>query len=132
MDGLAQSSRRPTLPTNDTLDVQELVGSIQDDGTASLKPRHKQTTYLQTADTSNSSSPTSLTSDEDVEDYDKIKLDPDTIVDGSSGGPLGDAATDDKSGQDLSLKPSRSGVGHIRQKSDTNTRQLSPDSRRKS
>ncbi|KAH0028710.1 acyl-CoA/sterol acyltransferase, partial [Aureobasidium melanogenum] len=132
MDGLAQSSHRPTLRTNDTLDVQELVGSIQDDGTASLKPRHKQTTHLQTADTSNSPSPTSLTSDEDVEDYDKIKLDPDTIVDGSSGGPLGVAAADHKSDQDLSLKPFRSGVGHIRQKSDTNTRQPSPDSRRKS
>ncbi|KAG9676928.1 acyl-CoA/sterol acyltransferase, partial [Aureobasidium melanogenum] len=132
MDGLAQSSRRPTLRTNDTLDVQELVGSIQDDGTASLKPRHKQTTHLQTADTSNSPSPTSLTSDEDVEDYDKIKLDPDTIVDGSSGGPLGVAPADHKSDQDLSLNPFRSGVGHIRQKSDTNTRQPSPDSRRKS
>ncbi|KAI4723054.1 acyl-CoA/sterol acyltransferase [Aureobasidium sp. EXF-10727] len=132
MDGLAQPSHRPVLTTNDTLDAHELVGSFEKDGTATLKPRHKQTTYPSSADTPNSTSSSSLTSDEDVEDYDKIKLDPDTIVDGSSGGPLGDTATGSKSEQDLSLKPSSSGVGHIRRKSDTNTRQLSPDSRRKS
>ena len=132
MDAKAHASRRPHLTTNDTLDANELVGSIQKDGTASLKPRHNQTTYLQNADTSNSSSSASLTSDEDIEDYDKIKLDPDTIIDGSSGGPLGDTATGSQQEQDLSLKPSRSGVGHIRRQSDTGTRQLSPDSRRKS
>jgi sterol O-acyltransferase len=132
MDVKAQSSRRPFLPTNDTLDANELIGSIERDGTASLKPRHKQTTHLQTADTSNSSSSASLTSDDDVEDYDKIQLDPDTIVDGSSGGPLGGTATASQQEQDLSLKPSTSGVGHIRRQSETNTRQLSPDSRRRS
>jgi sterol O-acyltransferase len=132
MDAKSQTSRRPFLPTNDTLDANELVGSLAKDGTASLKPRHKQTTYLQTADTSNSSSSTSLTSDDDVEDYDKIQLDPDTIVDGSSGGPLGKTASSSQEEQDLSLKPSTSGVGHIRRQSDTNTRQLSPDSRRRS
>ncbi|OBW64554.1 MAG: Uncharacterized protein AUREO_053820 [Aureobasidium pullulans] len=134
MDGLAKVSRRPGLKTSDTLDAQELVGSIAKDGTASLEPRHRQTTYIQNADSSNSSSSTSLTSDEDIEDYDKIKLDPDTIVDGSSGGPLGEPqrATDPNADQDLSLKPSPSGVGHIRRKSDTHDRQLSPDSRRKS
>ncbi|KAI4738386.1 acyl-CoA/sterol acyltransferase [Aureobasidium sp. EXF-12298] len=132
MDVKAQASRRPHLPTSDTLDANELVGSIANDGTASLKPRHKQTTYLQTADASNSSSSASLTSDDDVEDYDKIQLDPDTIINGSSGGPLGETATGSQQEQDLSLKPSRSGVGHIRRQSDNSTRQLSPDSRRKS
>jgi sterol O-acyltransferase len=132
MDVKAQASRRPHLSTSDTLDANELVGSIAKDGTASLKPRHKHTTYLQTADASNSSSSASLTSDDDVEDYDKIQLDPDTIIDGSSGGPLGETATGSQQEQDLSLKPSRSGVGHIRRQSDNNTRQLSPDSRRKS
>jgi len=132
MDAKAHVGRRPLLSTNDTLDANELVGSIAKDGTASLEPRHKQTTYLQTADASNSSSSASLTSDEDIEDYDKIKLDPDTIVDGSSGGPLGNPSTTSQQEQDLSLKPTTSGVGHIRRKSDNNTRQLSPDSRRKS
>ena len=47
MDVKAQASRRPHLSTSDTLDANELVGSIAKDGTASLKPRHKQTTYLQ-------------------------------------------------------------------------------------
>ncbi|THY09463.1 acyl-CoA/sterol acyltransferase [Aureobasidium pullulans] len=134
MDGLARESRRPGLKTSDTLDAQELVGSIAKDGTASLEPRHRQTTYIQNADFSNSSSSTSLTSDEDIEDYDKIKLDPDTIVDGSSGGPLGNAqpVADPNTDQDLSLKPSSSGVGHIRRNTDSHDRQLSPDSRRKS
>ncbi|THX06924.1 acyl-CoA/sterol acyltransferase [Aureobasidium pullulans] len=134
MDGLARESRRPGLKTSDTLDAQELVGSIAKDGTASLEPRHRQTTYIQNADFSNSSSSTSLTSDEDIEDYDKIKLDPDTIVDGSSGGPLGNAQSvaDPNTDQDLSLKPSSSGVGHIRRDPDSHDRQLSPDSRRKS
>ncbi|THX00499.1 acyl-CoA/sterol acyltransferase [Aureobasidium pullulans] len=134
MDGLARESRRPGLKTSDTLDAQELVGSIAKDGTASLEPRHRQTTYIQNADFSNSSSSTSLTSDEDIEDYDKIKLDPDTIVDGSSGGPLGNAQSvaDPNTDQDLSLKPSSSGVGHIRRNPDSHDRQLSPDSRRKS
>ncbi|THZ16764.1 acyl-CoA/sterol acyltransferase [Aureobasidium pullulans] len=134
MDGLARESRRPGLKTSDTLDAQELVGSIAKDGTASLEPRHRQTTYIQNADFSNSSSSTSLTSDEDIEDYDKIKLDPDTIVDGSSGGPLGNPqpVADPDADQDLSLKPSSSGVGHIRRNPDSHDRQLSPDSRRKS
>ncbi|CAC9893904.1 unnamed protein product [Aureobasidium pullulans] len=134
MDGLARESRRPGLKTSDTLDAQELVGSIAKDGTASLEPRHRQTTYIQNADFSNSSSSTSLTSDEDIEDYDKIKLDPDTIVDGSSGGPLGNPqpVDDPDADQDLSLKPSSSGVGHIRRNPDSHDRQLSPDSRRKS
>ncbi|THW61617.1 acyl-CoA/sterol acyltransferase [Aureobasidium pullulans] len=134
MDGLARESRRPGLKTSDTLDAQELVGSIAKDGTASLEPRHRQTTYIQNADFSNSSSSTSLTSDEDIEDYDKIKLDPDTIVDGSSGGPLGNPqpVADPDADQDLSLKPSLSGVGHIRRNPDSHDRQLSPDSRRKS
>ncbi|TIA28869.1 acyl-CoA/sterol acyltransferase [Aureobasidium pullulans] len=134
MDGLARESRRPGLKTSDTLDAQELVGSIAKDGTASLEPRHRQTTYIQNADFSNSSSSTSLTSDEDIEDYDKIKLDPDTIVDGSSGGPLGNpqSVADPNTDQDLSLKPSSSGVGHIRRNPDSHDRQLSPDSRRKS
>ncbi|TIA06703.1 acyl-CoA/sterol acyltransferase [Aureobasidium pullulans] len=134
MDGLARESRRPGLKTSDTLDAQELVGSIAKDGTASLEPRHRQTTYIQNADFSNSSSSTSLTSDEDIEDYDKIKLDPDTIVDGSSGGPLGNPqpVEDPDADQDLSLKPSSSGVGHIRRNPDSHDRQLSPDSRRKS
>lgn len=134
MDGLARESRRPGLKTSDTLDAQELVGSIAKDGTASLEPRHRQTTYIQNADFSNSSSSTSLTSDEDIEDYDKIKLDPDTIVDGSSGGPLGNSqpVADSNTDQDLSLKPSSSGVGHIRRNPDSHDRQLSPDSRRKS
>jgi len=134
MDGLARESRRPGLKTSDTLDAQELVGSIAKDGTASLEPRHRQTTYIQNADFSNSSSSTSLTSDEDIEDYDKIKLDPDTIVDGSSGGPLGNPQpiADPDADQDLSLKPSSSGVGHIRRNPDSHDRQLSPDSRRKS
>jgi sterol O-acyltransferase len=132
MDVKAQASRRPFLPTNDTLNADELVGSIAKDGTASLKPRHNQTTYLQNSDASNSSSSASLTSDEDVEDYDKIQLDPDTIVDGSSGGPLGKPSATSQEEQDLSLKPTNSGVGHIRRKSDNNTRQLSPDSHRKS
>ncbi|THX71252.1 acyl-CoA/sterol acyltransferase [Aureobasidium pullulans] len=134
MDGLARESRRPGLKTSDTLDAQELVGSIAKDGTASLEPRHRQTTYIQNADFSNSSSSTSLTSDEDIEDYDKIKLDPDTIVDGSSGGPLGkpQPVADPDADQDLSLKPSSSGVGHIRRNPDSHDRQLSPDSRRKS
>ncbi|THV64289.1 acyl-CoA/sterol acyltransferase [Aureobasidium pullulans] len=134
MDGLARESRRPGLKTSDALDAQELVGSIAKDGTASLEPRHRQTTYIQNADFSNSSSSTSLTSDEDIEDYDKIKLDPDTIVDGSSGGPLGNAQSvaDPNTDQDLSLKPSSSGVGHIRRNPDSHDRQLSPDSRRKS
>ncbi|THX05070.1 acyl-CoA/sterol acyltransferase [Aureobasidium pullulans] len=125
MDGLARESRRPGLKTSDTLDAQELVGSIAKDGTASLEPRHH---------FSNSSSSTSLTSDEDIEDYDKIKLDPDTIVDGSSGGPLGNPQpiADPDADQDLSLKPSSSGVGHIRRNPDSHDRQLSPDSRRKS
>ncbi|THW23545.1 acyl-CoA/sterol acyltransferase [Aureobasidium pullulans] len=128
------STRRPGLKTSDTLDAQELVGSIAKDGTASLEPRHRQTTYIQNADFSNSSSSTSLTSDEDIEDYDKIKLDPDTIVDGSSGGPLGNPqpVADPDVDQDLSLKPSSSGVGHIRRNPDSHDRQLSPDSRRKS
>ncbi|THX28382.1 acyl-CoA/sterol acyltransferase [Aureobasidium pullulans] len=128
------STRRPGLKTSDTLDAQELVGSIAKDGTASLEPRHRQTTYIQNADFSNSSSSTSLTSDEDIEDYDKIKLDPDTIVDGSSGGPLGNPqpVADPDADQDLSLKPSSSGVGHIRRNPDSHDRQLSPDSRRKS
>ncbi|KAI5211606.1 acyl-CoA/sterol acyltransferase [Aureobasidium subglaciale] len=132
MDGLARGSRRPGLKTNNTLDAQELVGSIQKDGFASLKPRHQETAYLQNVDTSNTSSSTSLTSDEDVEDYDKIELDPDTIIDGSSGGHLGQTITSDKSDQDLSLKPSTSGVGHIRRQSTAPSRQQSPDSRRKS
>ncbi|THW50675.1 acyl-CoA/sterol acyltransferase [Aureobasidium pullulans] len=134
MDGLARESRRPGLKTSDTLDAQELVGSIAKDGTASLESRHRQTTYIQNADFSNSSSSTSLTSDEDIEDYDKIKLDPDTIVDGSSGGPLGNpqSVADPDADQDLSLKPSSSGVGHIRRNPDSHDRQLSPDSRRKS
>ncbi|KAI5247408.1 acyl-CoA/sterol acyltransferase [Aureobasidium subglaciale] len=132
MDGLAQESRRPGLKTNNTLDAQELVGSIQKDGFASLRPRHQETAYLQNFDTSNTSSSTSLTSDEDVEDYDKIELDPDTIINGSSGGHLGQTITSDKSDQDLSLKPSTSGVGHIRRQSTAPSRQQSPDSRRKS
>ncbi|THZ71142.1 acyl-CoA/sterol acyltransferase [Aureobasidium pullulans] len=134
MDGLARECRRPGLKTSDTLDAQELLGSIAKDGTASLEPRHRPTTYIQNADFSNSSSSTSLTSDEDIEDYDKIKLDPDTIVDGSSGGPLGNpqSVADPNTDQDLSLKPSSSGVGHIRRHPDSHDRQLSPDSRRKS
>lgn len=124
MDGPAQSSGRPSYRSRDTLDAPHLVGSIGKDGTASLTPSNGQ----QDASSSSSSSP-ELTSDEDIEDYDNIKLDPDTIIDGSSGGNLPTSTPDDN---DLSLKPTPSGVGHIRRRSDVNGRQPSPDSRRKS
>ena len=134
MDGLSPASRRPPLPTNDTFDAPELVGSIRGDGTAALKPSHAQHSAIQTFTDSNNSSSSSLPSDEDIEDYDKIKLDPDTIIDGSSGGPLGKSKTDSatRSEVDLPLKPTSSGVGRIRRKSDPHGRPVSPDTRRKS
>jgi sterol O-acyltransferase len=128
MDRLARSSGRPEYKTTDTLDAPHLVGSIGRDGTASLTPASQHQDV-----SNNSSSPSSspeLTSDEDIEDYDKIKLDPDTIIDGSSGGLL--RAAPSTADNDLSLKQTPSGVGHIRIKSDSNGRQPSPDTRRKS
>lgn len=127
----ALSSRsRPPLPHNDTFDAEELVGSISKDGIAALKPRFNQNENI--PPTVNSSSSSTLDSADEVEDYDDMEVDPDTIIQGSSGGDVEHSISTSKSDANLPrLQRTLSGTGHIRRKSETLVRPASPDTRRK-
>lgn len=137
----ALSSReRPSLPHNDTFDAEELIGSISKDGIAALKPRSKSSaTVTPRLDQDqnenippnvNSSSSSIIDSADEVEDYDDIQVDPDTIIEGSSGGDLEHSMS--KSDANLPrMQRTLSGTGHIRRKSETQARPASPDARRR-
>lgn len=151
-EAYSSPGNRPSLAHNDTLDAPELVGTISRDGTAVLKPVRSSLATpnrprfdLNEEDSSSSAisdgeeddaaaaaTATATADDEDeIEDYDDLILDPDTIIEGSSGGNLENIMS--QSDVNLpKLQQSLSGTGHIRRKSDTHVRHASPDTRRKS
>lgn len=115
------------------MDAPALVGRISKDGFAALKPgqssastslRHGDTipdlSDLNQLDGSPISTPSSAAlTDEEMEDYDNIKLDPDTIIDGSKGGILDKVDTMSKSTSDVKHLGASSGSnGFIRRRSD--------------
>ncbi|KAL1311520.1 hypothetical protein AAFC00_001642 [Neodothiora populina] len=147
MTEASSSPHRPPLAQNDTFDARELVGSMSSDGTAALRPGDDDdddaridhapvgTTTVFAASSSsspNSSSESALISEEDIEDYDNLELDPDTIVQGSTGGELEHSRSMSKSEANIPHPDLLAGPGHARRKSETQARPLSPGSRRKS
>jgi len=121
------SARRPPLESQDTFDAPHLSGQIGKDGVAHLQADASTGTAAPTAtipslsdskavlndDESANTSADEAVTDEDIEDYDSIKIDPDTIIHGSRGGSLDYRRA--SSGAKLKAPEPR---GHIRRQSD--------------
>ncbi|GAB7355435.1 hypothetical protein MBLNU459_g5944t2 [Dothideomycetes sp. NU459] len=139
-------SGRPSLTTKNTFDAPALVGRVTKNGTAALRPgqpsegsaEYESKTipdlddlnHLDGSATSTPSSSAAMT-DEEIEDYDRLKLDPDTIIDGSVGGDLDNRMS--RSTSDIRNLPADSGPhGFIRRKSDSYGRKPTPVARRRS
>lgn len=88
------STQRPALQQKDTLDAPRLIGNLTDDGTASLQESHDPlipnggTTHdggrvVDSASPAMSDSAWDQEGEDAYEDYDKIEIDPDTLVSNS-------------------------------------------------
>ena len=83
-------SQRPSLSTKDTFDSPHLSGKLNKHGIAALQPNddmdQKENEDPLVYDVADSNEHSLSASSEELEDYDAMPLDPDTIVDGSTGG----------------------------------------------
>jgi len=135
----ATSSQRPPLDSQDTFDAPLLSGKIGEDGVAHLQASSTPTATIPSISDGNAvlsdHSPASkddnssdeAVTDEDIEDYDSITIDPDTIIHGSRGGALDYRRA--SSGDNL--KPPQPS-GFIRRESDPGNDQRDGDARRHS
>lgn len=121
-------AERPPLQSNDTFDAPQLVGSISGDGIAALSARQDENSKPQVnvnghlkanvgakdfaARSKSESAVNDGDSDDTIEDYDQLELDPDTLVANS------------RQSMDESMRPAGSDSG--RRSSDMSRRQSEP------
>ncbi|KAK8206489.1 Sterol O-acyltransferase 2 (Sterol-ester synthase 2) [Zalaria obscura] len=142
----SSSSTRPTFASQDTFDSDQLVGKLSRNGIAALRPGQASAALRSdpslassgastpaaehdgSGNTTASPSGSAVVSDDDSEDYDRIKVNPDTIVDGGRRGGL-DASRSD---HDLPRKISEKVEHKERRQSEPFSGKPSPPMRRKS
>lgn len=125
------TSLRPTLVTNDTLDAHELVGKLGRNGIAALKTSTSSARSSSAREHGNSNTDISGgISEEEIEDYDALSIDPDTLVDGSKGGVLAERRASSSDRMNLSSSSPRH--GHIRRGSEPYDSKKNGDIRRRS